>query len=302
MDFYVKEQKQAEEAQGKPKAEKSAPPPQDNAEQVEPQPVSSSPKATSTRRLAPLVVVAILLMAIVVGLASVLLYESSSTDTPQASQPAPPSRPEPNPPSDRASEKEKPPQDAPRATPAKEPTRPAPGYNLVQTSDGSLSAEVPQSWGVETGEDSEKEGTSPGTWSYYAGEYLTSSITTARSLGAWYGGEGSSGAYFVASKALTQYSDYELTHALLSANQNQNCASTGPYEDYKRPPYSGKLQTWYDCPPDGATGYTMSVAPEGRECVVVLSARVSRQADREAIQHLVDTFKVDCGSVTGTKN
>jgi zinc-ribbon domain len=45
----------------------------------------------------------------------------------------------------------------------KEPTPdedsgPTPGYNLIQTPDGSLSVEVPQSWGVETGEDSEKQG------------------------------------------------------------------------------------------------------------------------------------------------
>ena len=47
-----------------------------------------------------------------------------------------------------------------------EPTEddgPAPGYNLVETPDGGLSAEIPSSWGVETGENSEKEGTGPGT-------------------------------------------------------------------------------------------------------------------------------------------
>ena len=39
---------------------------------------------------------------------------------------------------------------------------PAPGYNLIKTPDGSLSVEVPPSWGVETGEDSEK-GAGPNT-------------------------------------------------------------------------------------------------------------------------------------------
>src|SRR5918992_4111965 len=58
-----------------------------------------------------------------------------------------------------------------------------PGYNLVQTPDGGLTVEVLQSWGVETGADSEKEG---GAWSQYAGELLISSITTASSLEAWY--------------------------------------------------------------------------------------------------------------------
>jgi hypothetical protein len=179
-----------------------------------------------------------------------------------------------------------------------EASRPASGYNLIETPDGSLSAEVPPSWGVETGEDSEKEA-GPNTWSYHAGEYLASSITTAPSLEVWYGGEeGSSGAYFVASRALAQdYSDYDLTHSLFNANKSEICTA-GPYEDYNRKPYSGKLQTWYDCGVDGATVYTLAAAPEDRECVVVLNARISEEADREAIQHLVDTFKVDCGLVS----
>ena len=41
----------------------------------------------------------------------------------------------------------------------------------------------------------------------------------------------------------------------------------------------------------------MAAAPEGRECVVALGARVSEEADREAVEHLVDTFEADCGAV-----
>jgi hypothetical protein len=174
----------------------------------------------------------------------------------------------------------------------------APGYRLIQTPDGGLSAEVPPSWGVETGQDSEREA-EPNTWSYHIGEYLLSSITTAPSIQVWYGGEeGSSGAYFVASRTLAQYSDYELTHSFLNAGKDEVCAEAGPYEDYDRPPLSGKLQTWYECGVDGATVHTLAAAPEGRGCVVALSARIQEEADREAIEHLVDTVEVDCGRVT----
>jgi hypothetical protein len=179
-----------------------------------------------------------------------------------------------------------------------EASGPAPGYNLIKTPDGSLTVEVRPSWGVETGEDSEKLG-GPGTWSYYAEEYLTSSITTASSLDAWYGGGGeASGAYIVASRALAQkYTDDELIHSLLFEGKANRCTA-GPYEDYNRPPYSGKIQTWYDCGVNDATFYTVAAAPEGRECVAVLDARVVSEADREAVQHLLDTFEVDCGLVT----
>src|SRR5215217_4518056 len=142
----------------------------------------------------------------------------------------------------------------------KDVSGPAPGYNLIQSPDGGLSVEVPTSWGVETGENSEKEG-GPNSWSYQAGEYLTSSITTAPNLDAWYNG-GTSGTYMVASKGLTQYTDYELTHSLFYANKNNIC-TLGPYKDYDRPPYTGKMQTWYDCGVDGATTYTVAARPEG---------------------------------------
>jgi hypothetical protein len=174
----------------------------------------------------------------------------------------------------------------------------APSYDLIRTPNGSLSAEVPADWEVEIGEDSEKDAES-NTWSYYAGEYLTSSITTAPNLDTWYG-SGASGAYFVASKALTKYSDYELTHSLFNANKATAC-TPGPYEDLNRSPYSGKIQTWYDCGVDDATTFTVAAAPEGRECVVVLGARVSEEADREAIEHIIHTFEVDCGRVTSQK-
>jgi hypothetical protein len=172
---------------------------------------------------------------------------------------------------------------------------PAPGYNLIQSPDGALSVEVPPSWGVETGEDSEKEA-KQNTWSYFAGEYLISSITTAPSIDEWYS-TGTSGAYMVASRALAQYSDYELTHSLFNASKDEVC-TPGPYKDINRSPYSGKIQTWYDCGDDNATTYTVAAAPGGRECVVVLNARISDGAERKAIEHLVDSFEVDCGRVT----
>jgi hypothetical protein len=174
-------------------------------------------------------------------------------------------------------------------------SEPAPGYTLIQTPDESLSVEVPPSWGVETGEDSEKQAGS-NTWSYYAEEYLTSSISTAPNLDAWYS-TGTSGAYIVASKALAQYTDDELIHSLLYANKDQNCTK-GPYKDYDRSPYSGKIQTWYDCGADSATTYTIAASPEGRKCVVVVDARISKESDRKDVEHLIDTFKVDCSRVT----
>jgi hypothetical protein len=184
---------------------------------------------------------------------------------------------------------------SPKKPTPEETSRPAPGYNMIQDPTGALTVEVPPSWGVETGEDSEKEA-GPNTWSYVAGEYLTSSITTAPNLDAWYS-TGTSGAYLVASRALAQgYTDYQLTHSLLNENKNNICTA-GPYKDLNRPPYSGKIQTWYECGADGATVFSVAAAPEGRECVVVLNARISDESHRKAIEHLIDTFNVNCSRV-----
>jgi hypothetical protein len=48
---------------------------------------------------------------------------------------------------------------------------PAPGYNLVQDAAGSLTVEIPRSWGVLIGSDSEVGA----NWSDYGGENLASS-------------------------------------------------------------------------------------------------------------------------------
>jgi hypothetical protein len=196
------------------------------------------------------------------------------------------------------------PEPEPEAAEREGPPAPSvrPSYSLVEDPSGSLSVEVPSSWNSETGEDSEGAG-DENSWSYYAGEYLSVSITTARSLDAWYGGpvksEGS-GAYMVASESLAQsYTDDELIYTLLHQKMEINCAA-GPVEDLDRPPYSGKVQTWFDCNGLGTTYYVFAAAPEGRACVVVGGARVvegASEADQEAVEHIIDSFDVDCGSL-----
>jgi hypothetical protein len=79
-----------------------------------------------------------------------------------------------------------------------------------------------------------------------------------------------------------------MSSSLLFERKSDRC-TPGPYQDYNRPPYSGKIQPWYDCGENDVTFYTVTAAPEGRECVVVLDALLFSEADRKAIQHLVDT-------------
>jgi Domain of unknown function (DUF4352)/Excalibur calcium-binding domain len=196
------------------------------------------------------------------------------------------------------------PEPEPEAAEKEEPPAPSvrPGYSLVEDPSGSLSVEVPSSWSSEIGEDSEGQG-GENSWSSYAGEYLTASITTARSLDSWYAGAGDgqgSGSYVVASEALARrYTDDELIYSLLYEDKQSECTA-GSSQEIDRPPLSGKVQVWFDCNGLDNARYVFAAAPAGRPCVVAGGARIAPGAplaDREAVQHIVDSFEVDCGSL-----
>jgi Domain of unknown function (DUF4352) len=176
-------------------------------------------------------------------------------------------------------------------------TNTQPDYKVIRAPSGNLTLEVPLSWEAETGENSEKQG-GRGSWSQFAGEYITASITTANSLDAWNRtGEPTSGAYAVVSRALAQrYSDYELVHSLLYKNLASSCTD-GLRGDFKRPPYSGKIAIWKNCGPNDNTNIVVAAAPEGRECVVVVGGLAVSTVGREALEHILDSFEVNCGAL-----
>ncbi len=201
---------------------------------------------------------------------------------------APQSKPEPQP-EPEAAEKEETPGPSVR-----------PDYSLVEDPSGSLSVEVPSSWSSETGADSEKQG-GEGSYSYYAGEYLSASITTATILDAWYVVPGSveaSGAYLVASETLArQYTSDELIYSLLNQKRATNCTA-GPSQNLDRPPYSGKVQAWFDCNGTSSTSYSFAAAPEGRACVVV-GGRGSTKAPRRRTGRRWNTSSTASRSTAG---
>jgi len=64
-----------------------------------------------------------------------------------------------------------------------------------------------------------------------------------------------SGEYVVASKALARsYTDDELIYSRLFAPLANKCTA-GPSANFDRPPYLGKMQTWYDCRGQGITNF-----------------------------------------------
>jgi hypothetical protein len=178
-----------------------------------------------------------------------------------------------------------------------EPTRaPEPAYTTVGDGTGALSLQVPAAWGEAiVGQESEGGG---GSWTTFGGVDVASSITAAPDLAAWHETVGAVGTYAAASRTLAQrYTDDELV-ALGPNDFSAECVP-GARSRFSRPPYSGVAQAWKGCGGDPAASYvTLSAAPEGRECVVVLQiGLVVGGEDLEAGQHLLETFEADCALV-----
>ena len=197
--------------------------------------------------------------------------------------------------------------EARRAAPEQEGASPEPGTNLsgllAEEGDGgayktvaaaALAVEVPAGWEYDTGADSEGEG---GTWSAFGGEALGSSITAAADLPAWYASPGVAGTYAAASRNLAQrYTDDQLVAS--GPNDASAFCEPGARSDYRRGPYSGRVQAWMDCFGDPGIRFVgLSAAPEGRECVVLLHVWMPGEEGVEDAQHILDGFEVDCGAV-----
>lgn len=165
--------------------------------------------------------------------------------------------------------------------------QPAPGYQLVENDFGNLSAEVPSEWGDRyTGYDGTFEGEDVD-----AGEGVGPAITASTDMNAWATGGPVPGMYMLASRDLAQ--EYDEDQLVDSSLKDLSSCAAGERQDFDRPPYSGKIQTW-DCRGDGSTIFKLGAVPEGRECVIVLQVKTYSEADREAARHLLDTFEADC--------
>jgi hypothetical protein len=179
------------------------------------------------------------------------------------------------------------------AEPTPEPSAPEdeePTYATL--ADGALTLEVPPAWedGALLGAASE-DGTG---WSSYASVPVTSSITAAPDMDAWYNGLAPTGLYAVASSSLAR--DYDLEYLVAYAkNDPSGVCVPGDLKAFERGPYSGYAQEWTGCGGrEDATVLTLAAAPESRACAVLMQVGMNGEADHEAATHLLETFEADC--------
>jgi hypothetical protein len=187
---------------------------------------------------------------------------------------------------------------------------PAPGYALKQDPTGSLTVEVPTDWTVLKGRESENPpGYQVRNWSKFLDEDITSSMIAAPDIGGYLtGGVLGSGVYIMASKTLEKmYTEEEaIYNAVHNAsdppfpNLDDNC-EPGTSEGLGRPGWSGQVQTWRDCRGLGITNFLVAATPEGGECMVFVHVKMASEADRETIEHILNTFETDCGDIARVK-
>jgi hypothetical protein len=175
----------------------------------------------------------------------------------------------------------------------------ASGYLLFAHDTGALSVEVPSEWDERVVVDSEGE-KGRSSWSSFLGEgeNIGPSLTAVNDLYSWRNGtSGHQGVYMVASKKLAQgYTDDKLVNS--GPNDYSSSCEPGAVQDFDRSPYSGKILEWANCSGDSEhTAITLAAAPQDRECVVVAQIGGYFQDDEESIQHVLDTFKADCGKI-----
>jgi hypothetical protein len=174
--------------------------------------------------------------------------------------------------------------------PSEEAPKVTPGYQLLEDDSGNLSVEVPSGWEVVTGKDSETGGSN---WSSFGVGSINSSISASIDYDAFVDTGGVPGIYMVASRKLAQsYTD----DRLVSGPSDLSNCDLGALQDFDRPPYSGRMLAG-NCRGNGAHYLNLAVAPQGRECVVLLQIITYSEADREATQHILDTFEVDCAGI-----
>lgn len=154
--------------------------------------------------------------------------------------------------------------------------------------------EVPIGWETMTSDEASVEVRNPE--GFILSQELTSAEIDAAPELDLYNRIQESGTSLIVVKALAQdYTDDQLLDGVRGLYRYSRSCSDGGRRDYERAPYSGRIQTWNDCNLGVSTVHTLVAAAKDRECAALLWINMAGESDREAAQHILDTFKVECG-------
>jgi class 3 adenylate cyclase/tRNA A-37 threonylcarbamoyl transferase component Bud32 len=171
--------------------------------------------------------------------------------------------------------------------------KPASGYAYVEDATGRLSVEVPSGWETVTSENITLQVVDEYEYQL-AQEEASAVIIAAPDLASWQDTSLGTGTSLLVLEELAQnYTNDELINSIPALNWSHSCTQ-GAREDLNRDSYSGRVQWWNYCNLQVPTFITFAAGPESRACVVVGQIGIVSEADRQAAQRILETFKVDC--------
>jgi len=179
--------------------------------------------------------------------------------------------------------------DDPRSpTTSQSPTAPSTysDYNMVTSEDGSLSMEIPLEWGSLTHE----------SWYFpdASGEKVGPAIYASTNLNSWREATFEApGASFVASELAKVLAIDDVGHlGTADGFFSSACAFRNERAELDRGAYSIKRDVWKGCGPKEAEVWNIIATPKDRAYVTMFEITILSDADREAADRILDTFKV----------
>lgn len=137
----------------------------------------------------------------------------------------------------------------------------------------------------------------PSAWSDYRtdsfvldGEPVAPLIQAAPDLGVWYSGFSEPGVFFSAMTSLGGLVDEDWL--LDTFDQRPACVYEGRFDDYDDGLYTGKYDRWSNCEGTDTQVIVVTAGPEDRSFIAVVEVQLVSEADLEALDMILATFKV----------
>jgi serine protease Do len=154
------------------------------------------------------------------------------------------------------------------------------GYTTITDDSGAITMDVPVEWSDVSGNPWEFEG-----------ETVGAAIVAAGSRDDFYNTWSEPGVFFGASHVVAQsYNEDAILDRDLDGFSTE-CEYQGR-SDYQDPLYTGRYDLYKNCGGLGTTFINLAAVPESRAFVIQVQVQIVSEADLEALDTILDTFKV----------
>jgi serine protease Do len=155
-------------------------------------------------------------------------------------------------------------------------------YITVTDDSGAIAIDIPREWNDVDGSPWEVEG-----------EVVGATIAGSSDLESFFDSVSTPGVFFGASRKLAQKYEDNLDELIGSLSQQVpgDCTPEGRY-NYNDPLYTGLFNLFTGCDEDGAVVIVVAATPEDQSFVILVGVQAVSEADLNAADHILDTFRI----------